>query len=298
MGNSRKQIRKTHLLSEIQDLKEKNAKLNDEHTHDVLTIKSRDTQLTRSQTDLETARLRINQLEQEMDNLRQQLAHERTQSRLLQNHSSSSNMGSASPMSAHRQTHSISTSRFGNSGYSSNLRSPQRPTSLYGSPRRDWQSQQPQQSYSVQPTPQRGQQSPKTPVRSSNYVNRYDGDTAIGYGSPGVGEDTIMDGTEESEETGFNYDSQTPITTTALEGDKKPGMYEAGNSATKPVFQMLLAIPSAALAFHTQKAMVGSITMLGHLIESIEFLRTDLQEALLGQDSVHTCVAKARLITR
>ena len=58
---------KARLMQEINNLQVKNAQLVEDHTRDVLAIKSKETQLIRAQSDLETAQLQINQLENEMD---------------------------------------------------------------------------------------------------------------------------------------------------------------------------------------------------------------------------------------
>lgn len=221
---------KTHLVAEIGSLKEKNAKLVDEHTHDILSLKSRETQLTRSQTDLETARLRINQLEQEVDNVRQQLIQERAQKRMSYNLNTSSNASSNPQPSAHRQAQSVSAGRLGNNtNYSSNLRPSQRPSSMYGAPRRDWQQQQSQHTSSTQPISQRTHNSPKTPINSTGYPGRFDNDPEVGYGSPVTNEENVMNEVEELEEPGFSYDSQTP----SLVNDKRASMYALGSLSNR-----------------------------------------------------------------
>lgn len=217
---------KTHLLAEINILKEKNAKLIEEHTRDILSIKSRDTQLTRSQSDLESSRLRINQIELELDDVRQQLMQERSTVRLLQSqiHNNSGMSGSTSPIASNRQVNSANANRSGGNGYGSaaGIRSPNRPTSLYGSPLRQHQSLATQDWQQHASTPQRVHHSPMAPVQhqTPGYGNHYEQDFETSFGTPAVGEDTIMDGAEELEHSTYGYDSQVPITTQAMAGDR------------------------------------------------------------------------------
>lgn len=54
---------KSRLMQEINSLQLKNAQLVEDHTRDVLAIKSKETQLIRAHSDIESARLQISQLE-------------------------------------------------------------------------------------------------------------------------------------------------------------------------------------------------------------------------------------------
>jgi cytoskeleton-associated protein 5 len=60
------------LMREIQTLTSKVDKLNDQHTSDAMAIKSKETQLQRAQSDLEIARLKISQLENEIELIQKQ----------------------------------------------------------------------------------------------------------------------------------------------------------------------------------------------------------------------------------
>ncbi|CAN6643496.1 protein Stu2p [Trichomonascus vanleenenianus] len=57
---------KARLLQEINDLQLKNAQLVEDHTRDILAIKSKETQLVRAVSDVETARVKISKLENEL----------------------------------------------------------------------------------------------------------------------------------------------------------------------------------------------------------------------------------------
>lgn len=61
------QAEKARLMQEINDLQLKNAQLVEDHTRDILAIKSKETQLVRAQSDADTARHRITKLEQELE---------------------------------------------------------------------------------------------------------------------------------------------------------------------------------------------------------------------------------------
>lgn len=67
------QAEKSRLMQEINDLQLKNAQLVEDHTRDVLQIKSKETQLVRATSDVDTAKLRINKLESEVERLQQLL---------------------------------------------------------------------------------------------------------------------------------------------------------------------------------------------------------------------------------
>lgn len=60
------------LMKEIQQLSSKIDKLNEQHTSDLMTIKSRETQLQRAQSDLEISNLKISQLENEIELIQKQ----------------------------------------------------------------------------------------------------------------------------------------------------------------------------------------------------------------------------------
>lgn len=60
-------VEKLRLIQEINELQTKNSQLGDEHTTNILAIKSRDTQLTRMRSDLDLARERIAHLESEIE---------------------------------------------------------------------------------------------------------------------------------------------------------------------------------------------------------------------------------------
>lgn len=61
---------KARLMQEINELQLRNAHLVEEHTRDVLAVKSKETQLIRAQSDADTARVRIAKLEVEVERLR------------------------------------------------------------------------------------------------------------------------------------------------------------------------------------------------------------------------------------
>lgn len=58
---------KARLMQEINDLQVKNSQLADDHTRDVLSIKSKDTQLIRAKSDIDTLRQQVASLEQELE---------------------------------------------------------------------------------------------------------------------------------------------------------------------------------------------------------------------------------------
>jgi cytoskeleton-associated protein 5 len=62
-------VEKLRLIQEINELQKKNSQLGDEHTRDILAIKSRDTQLTRVRSDLEVAHERITKLESDIEKM-------------------------------------------------------------------------------------------------------------------------------------------------------------------------------------------------------------------------------------
>lgn len=62
----------SRLMTEIQSMSNKADKLNEQHTNDVMTVKSKETQLHRAQSDLEISRLKISQLENEIQLLKKQ----------------------------------------------------------------------------------------------------------------------------------------------------------------------------------------------------------------------------------
>ncbi|CCH43862.1 Cytoskeleton-associated protein 5 [Wickerhamomyces ciferrii] len=62
----------SRLMTEIQTLSSKVDKLNEQRTNDAMNIKSKDTQLQRAQSDAEIARLKISQLENEIQLIRKQ----------------------------------------------------------------------------------------------------------------------------------------------------------------------------------------------------------------------------------
>lgn len=61
---------KARLMQEINSLQLKNAQLVEDHTRDILAIKSKETQLIRAHSDIESARLQISQLEIESERSR------------------------------------------------------------------------------------------------------------------------------------------------------------------------------------------------------------------------------------
>lgn len=61
---------KTRLMQEINNLQVKNSQLSDDHTRDVLAIKSKDTQLVRAKSDIEALRHQVMELEQELERLK------------------------------------------------------------------------------------------------------------------------------------------------------------------------------------------------------------------------------------
>ncbi len=62
----------SRLMTEIQTISNNSDRLNEQHTHDVMTIKSKETQLQRANSDLEISRLKISQLESEIMLLKKQ----------------------------------------------------------------------------------------------------------------------------------------------------------------------------------------------------------------------------------
>lgn len=62
----------SRLMKEVQLVSSKSDKLNEQHTNDVMTIKSKETQLQRAHSDLEISRLKISQLENEIQLLKKQ----------------------------------------------------------------------------------------------------------------------------------------------------------------------------------------------------------------------------------
>lgn len=62
----------SRLMTEIQSMSNKADKLNEQHTNDNMTVKSKETQLHRAQSDLEISRLKISQLENEIQLLKKQ----------------------------------------------------------------------------------------------------------------------------------------------------------------------------------------------------------------------------------
>lgn len=62
----------SRLMQEIQTLTSKVDRLNEQHTSDVMSLKSKETQLQRAQSDLEIARLKISQLENEVELIQKQ----------------------------------------------------------------------------------------------------------------------------------------------------------------------------------------------------------------------------------
>ncbi|ODQ65395.1 ARM repeat-containing protein, partial [Nadsonia fulvescens var. elongata DSM 6958] len=63
------QIDTARLLREIDDLQVKNSQLVDDHTRDVLALKSRETQLTRASSDLDSANQKISKLRNDLERL-------------------------------------------------------------------------------------------------------------------------------------------------------------------------------------------------------------------------------------
>lgn len=98
------QAEKSRLMQEINDLQLKNAQLVEDHTRDILQIKSKETQLVRATSDVDTAKLRINKLESEVDRL-QQLLDQNGATTNTTNMNNNNNDGSTS------QLRSLSTSR-------------------------------------------------------------------------------------------------------------------------------------------------------------------------------------------
>ena len=72
------QAEKAQLMQEINDLQLKNAQLVEEHTRDILAIKSKETQLIRSMSDVDTAKVRITKLENEIERLQVKLREQLT----------------------------------------------------------------------------------------------------------------------------------------------------------------------------------------------------------------------------
>lgn len=64
---------RSKLLSEIQELKNQNAQLIEDHTRDVLSIKAKETQLVRARSDAETAEATNERLQRELDRLKRAL---------------------------------------------------------------------------------------------------------------------------------------------------------------------------------------------------------------------------------
>lgn len=62
----------SRLMTEIQTISNNSDRLNEQHTNDVMTIKSKETQLQRANSDLEISRLKISQLESEIMLLKKQ----------------------------------------------------------------------------------------------------------------------------------------------------------------------------------------------------------------------------------
>ncbi|RKU43352.1 stu2 protein [Coniochaeta pulveracea] len=65
---------RSKLMSEIEELKNQNAKLIEDHTHDVLSIKAKETQLVRARSDAEAAEQTNERLRRELDRLKRALA--------------------------------------------------------------------------------------------------------------------------------------------------------------------------------------------------------------------------------
>ena len=67
---------RSRLNSEVQELKNQNAQLIEDHTRDVLSIKAKETQLVRARSDCETAEAMCGQLRREMERLKRALTRE------------------------------------------------------------------------------------------------------------------------------------------------------------------------------------------------------------------------------
>ena len=65
---------RTKLISEIQELKNQNAGLIEDHTRDVLSIKAKETQLVRARSDAEAAEQTNERLRRELDRLKRALS--------------------------------------------------------------------------------------------------------------------------------------------------------------------------------------------------------------------------------
>lgn len=79
--------------------------------------------------------------------------------------------------------------------------------------------------------------------QTPGYGNHYEQDFETSFGTPAVGEDTIMDGAEELEHSTYGYDSQVPITTQAMAGDRSSVYGELGFpiDSTFPTIQIIIA---------------------------------------------------------
>jgi cytoskeleton-associated protein 5 len=67
---------RSRLNSEVQELKNQNAQLIEDHTRDVLSIKAKETQLVRARSDCEAAEAMCGQLRREMERLKRALTRE------------------------------------------------------------------------------------------------------------------------------------------------------------------------------------------------------------------------------
>ncbi|KAH3680198.1 hypothetical protein WICMUC_000463 [Wickerhamomyces mucosus] len=77
----------SRLMKEVQVISAKLEKLNDQHTENIMNIKSRDTQLQRAQSDLEISKLKISQLESEIELIQKQKSTSLFSSSLSHHHS-------------------------------------------------------------------------------------------------------------------------------------------------------------------------------------------------------------------
>jgi hypothetical protein len=110
------QAEKSRLMQEINDLQLKNAQLVEDHTRDILQIKSKETQLVRATSDVDTAKLRINKLEAEVERLQQQLLDQTeggtgSATNMNNNNNNTNNNNNNNNEGSNSQLRSLSTSR-------------------------------------------------------------------------------------------------------------------------------------------------------------------------------------------